>query len=216
MNINDITKRCEGIKNSLTDYESNLISKQHSHIVKPYIGSSDIKLIIIGQDPTVKIESSRGKISTTLNLDGNNALSSFISKICNKLGIELSNVYATNVFKYFYTTPPSKTMEVLEGHLEPNLCLLKDEIAQYPGCPIITLGEPVLKLLTDRKEKVRIYWDYDNKEKCSNHDYKYVHSNKNKLGRNFFPFPHQPSCSKQFYKTNFDEYLQYLKSSSNF
>jgi hypothetical protein len=52
-------------------------------------------------------------------------------------------------------------MDVLYAHLEPNLELLKEELSQYKGIPIITLGEPVLQLLTHPKAKVHEYWDYN-------------------------------------------------------
>ena len=80
--------------------------------VLPFKESDNMKLIIIGQDPTIKNENQRIRIKTTLNLDKNGSLKTYITGICNKLGIRLENVYATNVFKYFYTCPPARTMDI--------------------------------------------------------------------------------------------------------
>nr|WP_289293398.1 uracil-DNA glycosylase family protein [Bacteroides sp. 41_26] len=158
MNQDNITDRVSLIISELTDYAENRIDVLlNSNIIQPYIGSDDIRLIIIGQDPTVKNINSRKKIETTLNLDKKNALASYISRICNGLGLSLSNVYATNLFKYFYTNPPASTMNVLYNHIQPNLELLREELNAYPSCPIITLGEPLLKLLTNKDERLINY-----------------------------------------------------------
>ena len=158
MNQDNITDRVSLIISELTDYAENRIDVLlNSNIIQPYIGSDDIRLIIIGQDPTVKNINSRKKIETTLNLDKKNALASYISRICNGLGLSLSNVYATNLFKYIYTNPPASTMNVLYNHIQPNLELLREELNAYPSCPIITLGEPLLKLLTNKDERLINY-----------------------------------------------------------
>jgi len=117
--------------------------------VPPFKGSGEIKLIIIGQDPTIKNKDQRCKIRKTLNLDKNGSLKTYITEICSSLGIGLENVYATNVFKYFYKDPPANTIDVLYGHLNMNLNLLRNELQIYPDLPVITLGEPVLQLLSD-------------------------------------------------------------------
>ena len=180
-------------------------------IIPPFDGLGNIKLIVIGQDPTVKNNNSRSKISCTLNLDKNNSLKRYIEQICFGLGMDLENVYATNIFKYFYTVPPAKTMKVLYQHLEPNLQLLDAELANYKNAIIITLGEPVLKLLTDDKNKVRKYWDYDVKTGISNMKFSFVEAKENKLGRDFYPFPHQPSLRKDFYRNTLNDYLKFVQ-----
>ncbi len=179
-------------------------------IIPPFVGKDNIKLVIIGQDPTVKNNNSRSKISCTLNLDKNNSLKRYIEQICFSLGISLENVYATNIFKYFYTYPPANTMNVLYQHLELNLQLLNVELENYREAIIITLGEPVLKLLTDDKNKVRKYWDYDVKTGISNMNFSFVEARVNKLGRDFYPFPHQPSLRKDFYSENLSKYINYI------
>jgi len=180
-------------------------------VVKPYLGSDGIKTIVIGQDPTIKNEQTRKNITCTLNLDKENSLKRYISDICTNLGLTIENVYATNLFKYFYTIPPAQTMDVLYAHLEPNLELLKEELSQYKGIPIITLGEPVLQLLTHPKAKVREYWDYNPKTGESNGNFTYSKANENKLGRDLYPFPHQPSIRKMFYGGTIDKYIRIVK-----
>lgn len=212
MNQDNIINQVSLIRYKLVHCAENPIDiSLNPNIIKPYIGNDDIRLIIIGQDPTVKNINSRKKIETTLNLDKNNALTLYISNICKGLGLSLSNVYATNLFKYFYTYPPASTMDVLYKHLQPNLKLLRKELEAYPLCPIITLGEPLLKLLTNSSEKVRNYWDYHLNTGTTGHSFLYSKDTLNCLGRNFFPFPHQPSIRKKFYNDTFDSYIEYVK-----
>ena len=190
-------------------------AKKELDFVPPYFGKDDIKLIIIGQDPTIRNEERRKNITCTLNLDKSGALRGYVEQICEGLGITIENVYATNVYKYFYSEPPAKTFDVLKKHLEPNLRLLSKELSAFPNIPIITLGEPVLKLLSnDDKVKVREYWGYNPHTGSSNGKFKFVSDNENKLGRIMFPFCHQPSIRKQFYKDTFEKYIDYVKKES--
>ncbi len=192
--------------------------------IPPFIGNGQIKLIIIGQDPTIEDESERDKITCTLNLDKKGPLKNYVNKICKGLGITLDNVYATNLFKYFFKDPPAVVYNVLVQQLMLNLQLLQDEISDYKDCPIITLGEPVLQLLSNDNNKVRICWDYDdyvinNKcngcngcTKCKN--FNMVLPDDNKLGRLIFPFPHIRSLGKNLYKNNLDNYIDYVKKTA--
>lgn len=194
-----------------SDHPENLI---HDDLlcIPPFVGGGTIKLIIIGQDPTIRNEKSRGRIKVTLNLDKPNSLQNYVLDICRQLGMGLENVYATNLFKYFYTTPPAGTPEVLRQHLDPNLALLRQELALYPGVPVITLGEPVLQLLTDPTQKVRSYWDYNPLSGMSSGQFTLCEASQNKLARDFFPLPHQPSLRKRFYKENLQGYLGFISN----
>ncbi|MBR4452731.1 MAG: hypothetical protein IKS33_00560 [Bacteroidales bacterium] len=204
-------KEIKKIFEQLTDEKDNSISK-HSSFVPPFNkAGKDIRLVIIGQDPTIRNEEQRKHISVTLNLDKSGSLKKYVEEICSGLNISLSNVYATNVFKYFYTKPPAQTFEVLEKHLSPNLILLEKELSNYPNCPIIILGEPVLKLLVNKKSKVRDYWGYDEKTHKSTKIFKCVLPEENKLNRIIFPFCHQPSLRKDFYKENLNQYIKFVK-----
>jgi uracil-DNA glycosylase len=210
----DILEKAKQIRDDLknsSDFELNTINNV-LYPIEPFIGEGKIKLIIIGQDPTIRNEKSRANIKYTLNLDKSNSLQTYVIKsICEPLGIKLENVYATNVFKYFYTYPPADTPEVLQKHLEPNLNLLLDELEQYPNVPVITLGEPVLKLLCNPKAKVREYWDYNSKTGKSDLNFKLCQTADNKINRDFYPFPHQPSLRKVFYKNTIGEYVRFVK-----
>ena len=205
MHIDDIIKEVINIRLKLPTKAANPINFELAP-VKPFIGGSDIRLIIIGQDPTIKNERQRWNIKYTLNLDKKGALKRYIDNICSALDLSIKNIYATNVYKYFYSTPPSRTPEVLAEHKKPNIELLKRELECFNDCPIITLGEPVLRLIINDNEKVSNYWNYRGK------GYKHILPADNILGRSVFPFPHQPSMYKELYKTNFIHYTQYMKN----
>ena len=134
-----------------------------------FMESSDTRniwLVIVGQDPTVKRKSSREEIGTVLNLDKQSgSLYKYIRKICEELGLELSqHVYATNFAKNFFLKPPTQIKECdLLGKFSPHwLPLLREELALFPGRPILTLGEPLLRVLLHDRHKalVRKYWGY--------------------------------------------------------
>ena len=214
MNKINFEKEVEKIISQLKNYEENPISKKLGFVPPYNEAGKDIKLIIIGQDPTIKNELQRSEIKFTLNLDKSGAIRRYVEDICEGLNISLSNVYATNLFKYFYTIPPAQTFDVMEKHLEPNLTLLKKELAGFANCPIITLGEPVLKLLVGNNAKVREYWGYDKKTGRTNGKFKYVSANDNKLNRIIFPFCHQPSIRKDFYKNALSQYVDFVKGTT--
>lgn len=200
----NIINKVLAIRNSLSQINENEIDLDLAPI-PPFIGKERIRIIVIGQDPTIRNKKQREKIAYTLNLDKEGSLRKYIEKICNGIGLSLDNVYATNIFKYFYNTPPASTPNVLYSHKEPNIKLLKEELAIYGDCPVITLGEPVLQLLSGQKEKVRAYWNYNN---CGWHC---VSPTENCLGRRIYPFPHQPSMRKVFYNVNFEKYIAFMK-----
>lgn len=193
------------------DFDYNPIDLSYP-VIPPFRGNGEIKLIILGQDPTIRNVASRKKITCTLNLDKNNSLKTYVNRICGELGITIDNVYATNLFKYFYTERPAKTIEVLIKHLQPNLDLLQRELSEFKNIPVITLGEPVLQLITNEYEKVREFWDYNKKTKTTGGRFTYSEAKDNQLNRDFFPFPHQPSIRKEFYKNTLTYYLQFMKT----
>lgn len=193
------------------DFVKNQINLE-LNTIPPFKGKCEIKLIIIGQDPTIRNVKFRKNITCTLNLDKSNSLKTYIGSICEKLGITLENVYATNLFKYFYTYPPADTPEVLQAHLKPNLELLKQELDEYKGLPVITLGQPVLQLLCGDSTLVKNFWDYDKKTGKTNGNFCYSNGLENNLNRDFYPFPHQPSIIKEFYKNTLNSYTQFMRN----
>lgn len=215
MEVDDIIKTSKEIRDKLkreSDFKENPIDDALDP-VKPYFGKGEIKAIIIGQDPTIKNEKRREGISCTLNLDKNGSLKKYIEEdICFSLGITLENVYATNIFKYFYTKRPAITFNILQNHLNENLNLLVNELDQFQNATIITLGEPVLRLLAGTNSKVRSFWDYNQKTKISNGNFLFSLGMDNLLSRDFFPFPHQPSIRKNFYRDHRFQYIEFVKN----
>lgn len=177
----------------------------------------DVRLIVIGQDPTVKKETSRTTIETVLNLDKpRGSLYKYVSLICDGLGLDLcQHVYATNYAKNFFIRPPTQIGEcnVLAEFGQYWLPLLQAELSLFPSRPILTLGEPLLKaLLADpKKALVRWYWGYTQNWGMTKAVFSFVRPEENKLDRRLFPFPHQPSLRKRFYGAKLESYLGYMK-----
>lgn len=87
---------------------------------------------------------SREKMTCTLNLYKSGSLRSFVERIFNGLSVTMDNLYATNLFKYFYTAPQTNTPGVLKQHLQKNLELLKEKLASLnlsEHTPIIPLAK---------------------------------------------------------------------------
>jgi uracil-DNA glycosylase len=209
----DIIKKAESVRTKLknqNDFSVNQIDMSLP-IIPPFIGTDEIRLIIIGQDPTIRNSATRKKITCTLNLDKKNVLKVYIDEICKELDISIENVYATNLFKYFYTIPPADTTEVLQNHLTLNLNVLKQELAAYKNTPVIVLGETILQLLTTNKTMIRTFWDYNKKTRASSGNFSISTATDNKLNRDFYPFPHQPSLRKEFYKNTLKDYIKFMR-----
>lgn len=216
MDIEDILSEAYKIRDNLKkkmDFPENPIDATLP-CVKPFVGTKEVKLIVIGQDPTIKNENSRSLIRVSLNLDKpNGSLSKYLCTICQLCGISIENVYVTNIFKYFYSRPPASTMQILRSHLSANLGLLQEELNAYPDAAIITLGEPVLQLLTGTDTRVNKFWDYNKLSSISGGNFKYCLSSDNGLNRIFYPYPHQPSSIKRFYKAYLESYSKFLVES---
>jgi hypothetical protein len=56
---------------------------------KVFRGSGKIRLIILGQDPTVKNASARQEITTVLNLNKSGNLTHYLRRVCTFLDIKL-------------------------------------------------------------------------------------------------------------------------------
>lgn len=214
MQIKEVTNKAECIRNKLFE-DSELaqhIDKQRRYIPIPKVGSGEIEIVIIGQDPTVRREKSRDTIEVVLNLDKQNSLYRYVSSIVEKLGYDIErNLYATNLLKCFYVAPPASIPNLVRQHTPYWIELLKAELEQYPNAVVITLGEPVLtSLVTNGSKKVRDYWGYQGKNQANINNFNYCDANNNLLQRDFFPFPHQPSIRKQFYSNYLDEYIQFV------
>jgi len=187
-------------------------------IPQPHRGERDIRLIVLGQDPTVKDAAKRKDIKTVLNLDKNGSVRTYLAGVCRGLGINLNeNVYATNLYKNFFVRPPTQIEEVdiFQEFAGAWLPLLIDELAEFGRVPVITLGEPLLAPLVknDVPAQVRYYWGYVPDWKTHRlHPFQRIRPDENKLGRIVFPFPHQPSLRKEFYKAKKNDYVAFVKT----
>jgi len=188
-------------------------------IPEVFCGTENIELIILGQDPTVKSKASRSNITTVLQLNENYQLKKYLSKICTKLNIDLNkNVYATNLYKNFFIEPPTQIndVDIFEAFLPIWLPILLEELKVYEDVPVLVLGEPLLKAVTNSNcpKEVKYYWGYSKKWANGKlNQFFYIERNYNKLNRAIFPFPHQPSINRiKFYKTQFDSYCNFIAS----
>jgi hypothetical protein len=188
-------------------------------IPRVFRGTGTIKLIIVGQDPTVRNPLRRKQIDMVLDLNKSDGhIRGYINEISTGLQISLEqNVYATNFYKNFFVDPPTEInktdiFDEFSGYWLP---LLKSEIEQFPLAPIITLGEPILKPLLHKGQEyqVRHYWGYSiDRREGERPEFKHIKPEANHLGRTIFPFPHQPSTTKDFYKCTMASYIDYVKS----
>ncbi len=192
-------------------------------IPRPFLGQGAIKLVVIGQDPTVQRESSRETIRTVLNLDKRGSLRTYLEKICAALGISLDNeVYATNACKNFYTAPPTTIeqkhdIDILAASAHAWLPVLNVELAQFPNAVIISLGQPVLSVLVSEVHirKMAYYWGHQPGWKNGHlRPPRAILASESALGRVIFPVVHQPSLrgyGKLFYTARMDEYLAFIR-----
>ena len=185
-------------------------------IPKTYKGRGKIKVIVIGQDPTIINKASRKNITTALDLDKPGKLQRYIFSVCENLGIDpLEELYATNLFKNFFEQPPTFPSDVLGKFFEFWFPILKEEIALFPDIPVITLGNNLLDFLTvDKADKcVRQYWGYTEDWKIgASLPFKHILPEENLMGRTVFPFPRQPSYLRQFFTDRCKSYIEYVKS----
>lgn len=215
------------VKQRATELLGDLISDPHLGpfvdgtlgIPKAFRGSGQVRLIILGQDPTVKNPHSRSTIKTVLNLDKRGSLRNYLVRVCRELGLDLDqNVYATNYFKNFFIKPPTqiKEINVFQEFAPTWLPLLRDELAMFPQLPVITLGQPLLAALVSggASPHVRDYWGYTPQWKSGEMGpFQSLDPNQNHLERVIFPFPHQPSIRKQFYKERMSDYITFVTKS---
>jgi len=186
-------------------------------IPKVYRGSGKVRLVILGQDPTVKDVRSRAAIKTVLNLDRRGGLRNYLIQICSHLGLDLDrNVYATNYLKNFFKPPTQiKELDVFREFSRVWLPLLRDELATVPEVPLISLGQPLLSALVSEgaSPHVRDYWGYTPGWKSGQTaSFRCLEPYENQLGRLIFPFPHQPSIRKLFYKDRLTDYTAFVRS----
>jgi uracil-DNA glycosylase len=183
----------------------------------PFRGEGKIKLIILGQDPTVHDPEDRKTLKVTLHLDQPGGLRRYVEEICEGLDLDLDkNIYATNLLKNFFDKPPDTMREEnpqffqkAAGYWIP---LLKEEIEEFENVPILTLGEPVLNSLTNSPDRVFIKncWGFEKKGQYGR-NFGYIKPTENLLSRVIFPFPHLPGRSRPIYRQQMNGYLAFIK-----
>ena len=184
-----------------------------------YRGKGDIKLIVLGQDPTVNNSQLRKKVHVALLLNRSGGLKTYLQDICSNLEISLeNNVYATNVLKNFFIEPPVKIQKKLPSFIKHIalfwIPLLLLEIEEYKEVPILTLGEPILNCLakTDQPLKIRDFWGYESPT-SHNNNFQCLLAKDNVLNREIFPFPHIHGLRHLFYREQFRAYITFVKTS---
>lgn len=186
-------------------------------IPAPFMGRGDIRLVVLGQDPTIKNEAGRKNIRTVLNLNTSGALRRYIEQIAKALGLELENVYATNVCKHFFRSPPTVIarahgQNVLQLGADLTLPILRRELARFPDATLVSLGEPVLSSLVCNGGSpfVRTYWGYDEPRGMMSA----IPASHSRVERTVYPLPHQPALRLSFYKSNLDSFLRFIRQDS--
>ena len=187
----------------------------------PFRGKGKIRLIVLGQDPTVQNPKYREKVKVTLLLNQPGGLRTYLGKICKALEIDLDeNIYATNLLKNFFTIPPDsmrkKDPEFFLKAADHWIPLLKEEIKEFKDVPILLLGEPVLNCLTKNMDKVLIrnYWGYEGPAQYGR-NFGYMKPTENVLSRVVFPYPHIPGLAHKFYRQQMNGYLSFMKEHIN-
>ena len=210
--LGELQRRSNGVLDQLNS--SDLSNKTESvlGIPNPFRATGKIKLIILGQDPTVKRKESRYSINVVLNLDKPNALTRYIQHICQEFNVSFySNLYATNCLKNFFIQPPASLGgQFLTKASKFWLPLLREELEEFPNIPIVSLGQPLLRVLSGNDaDQLKQYWGYQSSSnKGDSKNFKYL--DRNILDRPIFPFPHQPSIRKVFYTKTFRHYVAFV------
>jgi len=196
-------------------------------IPRPFLGTGDIRLVIVGQDPTVQRTESRAKITTVLNLDRRGSLHTYLVNLCRDLDLDIDqHVYATNACKCFFTDPPTTILkrdgvDVLVESADLWLPLLVDELAHFPDAFIMSLGEPVLAMLArpEHRHPMREYWGYH--RRWPEGMYVSMHAidaEESTVGRRIFPIVHEPTQRGRrtaFYRERRQAYIAFIREANN-
>ncbi len=186
---------------------------------EPFAGQGPVRLIILGQDPTVKNTAGAKRATTVLNLDRNGNLRRYLEKICAELELDLDrHVYATNLIKNFFVGPPAQIKDagLFAAACDIWLPTLHAELERYPNIPILSLGQPLLQAIVKPgvPARVREYWGYTPRWKSGvTETFRQLEPEDNLLNRPVFPCPHQPSIRKQFYRDRLHSYLAFARES---
>lgn len=121
--------------------------------VKPYSrDGSGLRLMLIGQDPTIRRNPERVKYVLMLD-QPRSALSRWLVGLFAKTAYDSMTIYATNAVKCTFATPPSSRHEGGLHFLRPYYlncrAYLLEEITRFRPDLAITLGEPAHRLFVE-------------------------------------------------------------------
>jgi uracil-DNA glycosylase family 4 len=146
---------------NIQEYQNNIIDckkcsdneqlKYINGFEKPcnWLGKSEIKIIVLGHSPYVR---SRTKAEYVLNMDKpkRNLHKYIVNEILNPLGVNVDNIYCTNLLKCLTFKPPEdiKPKTVFLGMLDNCKELFESEVAIIKPKIIIGLSECILKFIS--------------------------------------------------------------------
>lgn len=224
--VADVVARAENVRRQLLQDEqcARYIDPLVTHIPRPYLGGDSIRIVIIGQDPTVQQVARRQQISTVLMLnEPKRILYRYVRDLCARLGVGMDQVYATNACKCFFTDPPTTIkkrdkVDVLKLTAEVWLPVLRSEMAAFPDAVVISLGEPVLPVLVKAGASplMRHYWGYRKDwQQRGFLSFFAVTPDISAVDRLIYPYIHQPSLrgrAKAFYSARMVDYITTIRA----
>jgi uracil-DNA glycosylase len=220
--LDDLTRGSEEVVRVLAaDPDIKRYIDAHRTPPRPYCGNGTIRLVLLGQDPTVGVEGSRDAVKTVLNLDRGGSLRTFLGAVCQELDLSLEeNVYATNVCKNFFTQPPTAVTDIdLIATCAPHwMSLLRQELAWFPQVAVLSLGKPVLSALVRPgfTQDVKPYWGYRPGWSANGFgSFRLVSAGESAIDRAFFPFIHLNTRNEPFYSTRFKDCLAFVRDRLN-
>lgn len=224
--VAEVVARAENVRHQLLHDQrcARYIDPLVTHIPRPYLGGENIRVVIIGQDPTVKNVARRQRINTVLTLDEpKSALYRYVRDLCDGLGVGMDQVYATNACKCFFTDPPTTIkqrdqVDALALTAEAWLPVLRAELAAFPDAVVISLGEPVLSMLVKpgASRLMRDYWGYlRGWQQRGFLPFRTITPDISTVDRLIYPYIHQPSLrgrGKAFYNARLLDYLTTIRA----
>jgi len=221
MNNYELSLKIQGTIEKLANSELSSYIDSSLTPPDPFRGNGEIKLIVLGQDPTVQNPKYRKEVKVTLLLNQPGGLRTYLGKVCKGLDIQLDeNIYATNLLKNFFKVPPdslrAEDPEFFKKAADYWIPLFREEIEEFENVPILPLGEPVLNCLTTKPdwELIRYYWGYEGPGKYGQ-NFSCIKPSGNVLERVIFPFPHLPGLSHKIYQQQMEGYLEFMKELIN-
>jgi uracil-DNA glycosylase len=180
----------------------------------PFGPPSGARLVILGQDPTVKREASRRGVRVVLNLDRPGSLRTYLAEVCSRLDVDIDReVYALNLSNNFFTAPPASLEPwVLKEAAEVWAPLVQEQLADHPAALVIVLGEPLLAVIAmaGTPSRLRTYWGYAKSDVPGvPASFAALAEDQNLLRRPVYPFPHAPSRGRYFYRSTLPAYTRF-------